>query len=290
MTTWSSDPAAGGCRDCGAFLLDIVGRFGPAEVLVRWSDDRRRSNEDVDELIEGVWQAQTRHAAENGKDLYNGRLCRLMECELAGRALRLTLAEVTYKEFVGTNLLNPQLRYLHGPEVLADPLGVSAAVVTADGFVLMGRRSARVFSHAGRLHPIGGIVQPGDHVGAVPDVFREVLRELHEELALPAEQVETPVCLGVVRAKAILQPELIFDVSVRADVETIRRAAAEAPDAAEHVEFVPIRDHPGAMVTYLETHYEALTPVALATLLLHGQRRWGMGWFATARGYLRGVI
>jgi hypothetical protein len=30
--------------------------------------------------------------------------------------------------------------------------------------------------------------------------------------------------------------------------------------------------------------------VATAWLLLHGLRRWGIGWFASARGYLQSVI
>jgi hypothetical protein len=43
-------------------------------------------------------------------------------------------------------------------------------------------------------------------------------------------------------------------------------------------------------VSFLEHKFTELTPVCLATLLLHGLRHWGGGWFTSARGYLRSVL
>jgi hypothetical protein len=51
-----------------------------------------------------------------------------------------------------------------------------------------------------------------------------------------------------------------------------------------------LRDHPAAVVDFIERHLAELTPVALAGLLLHGLWRWGSGWFASTRGYVRGVV
>ena len=290
MAQWSDKPSQDGCRDCGAFFLDFVGLFGRDRVQVRWSDSPRPTNRQIESIIEATWDEQTRLAAEQGRRLFNGRLCRLINCETQGPLLQMTLGEVSYKEFVGTNLTNAQLRYIHGPDVLANPLGVSAAVVTSDGYVLLGRRSNKVFSNPGLVHPVGGTVQPPAEAGKIPDPFQAMTDELRQELALETEAVKRNVCLGVVRAKRVVQPEMIFEVRVHGDVEAIRAGAANAPDASEHDELVAVRDHPGAVVTYIEKNYSQLTAVALATLLLHGQRHWGMGWFATARGYLREVI
>jgi len=115
-------------------------------------------------------------------------------------------------------------------------------------------------------------------------------RELHEETAVPPEKVSSILCLGLVRDRNTVQPELIFDCHVDCDVVSLFASAATAPDAAEHSSMVPVRDHPGAVVSFMEQHFSQLTPVAMATLLLHGLRHWGSGWFATARGYLRSVI
>ncbi len=290
MTPWSNNRAQDGCRDCGAFFLDFVGQFDRDRVQVRWSDSRRPTNEQIEAAIEEAWAEQSRLAAAEGRTLYDGRLCRVINCETQEAAMLVTLGDVSYKEFVGTNLTNAQLRYVHGAEVLANPLGVSAAVVTGDGFVLLGRRSNKVFSNAGCVHPIGGIMEKPADPGQAPDPFEAMTDELFEELALPAKAITRNVCLGVVRAKRIVQPEMVFEVHVRSGVEAIRDRAARAADASEHDELVPIRDHPAAVVTYIEKNYAQLTPVAMATLLLHGQRHWGIGWFATARGYLRDVI
>ncbi|MCP4645670.1 MAG: hypothetical protein GY851_34815, partial [bacterium] len=147
-----------------------------------------------------------------------------------------------------------------------------------------------VFSNAGCIHPFGGMVERPAEPDKTPDPFDTMNAELLQELALPAESITQSICLGVVRCKRIVQPEMVFEVNVAGDVETVRDQAAGALDASEHDELVPVRDHPGTMVTYIEKNYAQLTPVAMATLLLHGQKHWGMGWFATARGYLRDVI
>ena len=290
MTPCSNNGVRDGCRDCGAFFLDFVGQFDRDRVQVRWSDSRRPTNEQIEAAIEEAWAAQTRVAAAEGRRLYDGKLCRVINCETQEAALLVTLGEVSYKEFVGTNLTNAHLRYVHGAEVLANPLGVSAAIVTSDGFVLLGRRSNKVFYNAGRVHPVGGIMEKPAEPGKALDPFRAMTDELFEELALPAEAVTRNICLGVVRAKRIVQPEMVFEVHVSRGVEAIGDQAAKAADARDNDELIPVRDHPAAVVTYIEKNYAQLTPVAMATLLLHGQRHWGMGWFTTARGYLRDVI
>lgn len=290
MIPGSTSRCGDGCRDCGTFYLDFVGQFGPQQVHVRWSDSRRHSNERVDAQIDRTWDEQVALAAASGQRLYDGRLCRLVDCGVADHALSLTLGEVSYKEFVGTNLTDPTMRYVHGPEVLADPAGISLAVVTGDKYLLLAKRSRQVFVYPGRWHPIGGIMEPSDQPGSVPSPFHTAAREMEEELGLPGDSICQIVCLGVVRDKATVQPELIFDVHVRQDAESVVASQAAARDAAECEALVSVRDHPGAVVTFLEKHYAELTPVALATLLLHGQRHWGSGWFAAARGYLQDVV
>lgn len=290
MTPWSDKTTGDGCRDCGAFFLDFVGHFDRQQVQVRWSTSRRPTNPEIEALIEAAWTEQSRLASEEGRSLFNGRLCRLINCETQGDTLQMTLGEVTYKEAVGTNFTNAQLRYVHGPEVLANPLGVSAAVVTGDGYILLGRRSRKVFFHVGLVHPVGGMVDPLDTPGQAPNPFDAMRAELSQELGLTDGDIVRNACLGIVRAKPIVQPEMVFEVRHNGDVEAIRAAAEGADDAHEHDELIAVRNDPAGVVNYIEKNLDRLTPVAMATLLLLGQRHWGMGWFATARGYLREVI
>ena len=275
-------------RDCGTFFLDVVGAYTRDEVAVKWSDNRRHSNDELERLIDQAWKTATGQARKAGQNLFNGDLCRLIEYSADCESLNLTLGKVNYKEFVGTNQTQAYVRYLHGPEVLANPLGVSGALVTHDDFILMGRRSDRVVQYAGRIHPIGGIVEPDD--SSISDPFQTMLNELHEETTIPSRKVRKMTLLGLVRDKYTVQPELIFDLELDVDAGEVLRGAAGAVDAEEHTEIVPLRDHPASVVTFIQQNYSELTPIGLATLLLHGLRQWGSGWFAGARGYLRSVI
>jgi 8-oxo-dGTP pyrophosphatase MutT (NUDIX family) len=280
-----------GTRDCGTFFLDVMDQFARDEVLVTWSDLPRATNDSVEKLIDASWCDQTQRAEGVRTQIFNGQLCRLISHRCENAHLNLTLGPVSFKEFIGTNATQAYIRHLHGPEVMADPLGVSAAVCTNDGLIVLGMRNKDMIQYAGRIHPVGGTVEPPeDHTAASPDPFQAILDELHEETAVPPEKVSNILCLGLVRDRNTVQPELIFDVHVDCDVVSLFASAATAVDAAEHSSMVPVRDHPGAVVSFMEQHFSQLTPVAMATLLLHGLRHWGSGWFATARGYLRSVI
>jgi len=279
-----------GTRDCGTFFLDVMDQFAPDKVHVNWSDHPRATNDSIEELIEKSWLDQIQRAEGTGTKIFNGQLCRLISHRCDNAHLNLTLGPVSFKEFIGTNATQAYIRHLHGPEVMANPLGVSAAVCTSDGLIVLGMRSSNMIQYAGRIHPIGGTVEPPEADGDSPDPFKAIIDELHEETAVPPESVSSIICLGLVRDRNTVQPELIFDCHVDCDVVSLFASAATAPDAAEHSSMVPVRDHPGAVVSFMENHFSQLTPVAMATLLLHGLRHWGSGWFATARGYLRSVI
>jgi hypothetical protein len=279
-----------GTRDCGRFFLDLVGCFSRGDLDVDWSDEQRPSNEQVDRLIDETWRNELAEAQKIERELFDGPLCRLIDWRADQGRLGLTLGPVGYREFFGTNATQAHIRYLHGPEVLADAVGVSAAVTTADGFILLGQRSPQVTQYTGRLHPVGGGLMPSPDADAPPDPFATILSELTEEVAIDAQSLTELVCIGLVRDKHTVQPELIFDATVDTDVVTLLQEASHAADAHEHTAFVPVRNHPAAVVTFIEQHFSQLTPVALATLLLHGQRHWGSGWFAGARGYLCSVI
>ncbi len=289
MLLGDGDIMADGPRDCGTFFLDAIGAFAPEGLVLAWGNERRAANEEVDRLIEETWRVETARAEAAGRHLFDGPMCRLIDWRIADGRLALTLGAVSYREFMGTNATRANVRYRYGPEVMANPLGVSAAVVTDDGFLLLGRRSRQVALYAERIHPIGGIVEPPEPPGTPPDPFMAMAKEIEEELGLsPAPGVAA--CLGIVRDKHTVQPEMIFDMSVAADVEAVQRAAAGAVHADEHTELVHMRNHPGAVVSFVEQHYGQLTPIGLAALLLHGLRNWGIGWFTATRGYLRSVI
>ena len=288
MSLHTPETSGDGPRDCGTFFLDVTGAFARDDVAVRWTDQRRQCNDELGRLVDQAWEVALWQARKTGQTLFDGPLCRLISYRADDGRFDMTLGPVSYKEFVGTNQTQAYVRYLYGPEVLADPLGVSGAVVSADGFLLLGRRSTHVAQYPERIHPVGGTVEPSDD--GAPDPIASLLREFVEETGIGLDDVEDVTLLGLIRDKNTVQPELVFDIKVGVDAATIRQAALKAVDADEHTEIVPVRDHPAPVVSFLQQSFSELTPVGLATLLLHGQRHWGSGWFAAARGYLRSVI
>jgi len=289
MQKYQVQQTNGGVRDCGRFFLDFTGEFQPQHLNVRWTEQRRRTHEEIERLIDLAWEHHRDQARRCPRKLFDGSLCRLIDCQTDESNLTLSLGPVTFKEFLGTNLSNAHLRYVHGTDVLADALGVSAAPATDDGYLLLGRRSESVIYNAGRIHPIGGMVAPAAD-GSLPNPFTALADELAEELDISPALISDFVCLGMVREKHIVQPELIFDVMISAGVSDIRAAAADAADADEHSELIPVRNDPSAIVKFIEDRYQEMSALAVAALLLHGQRSWGTGWFAATRGYLRGVV
>ena len=104
--------------------------------------------------------------------------------------------------------MNAALAEEFGDKVLANPIGVSTALETADGFLLMGRRNDSVAYYPNRVHPFAGALEPRDDL----DVFDDVRRELHEELAMTPDSIADIACIGVAEDNNIRHPELIFHV------------------------------------------------------------------------------
>ena len=243
-----------------------TGDWGPGAVLARRASDMRPLIRTVEELIDEAW---SRALARPGVQLFDGPMCRLESASASPKRLRLNLSSTTYKTFLGTNLSHPELADRYGPAVLANPVGVSPALETADGFLLLGRRNASVAYYPGRVHPFAGALEPRD----AEDVFAAVRRELAEELSLADADLEELRCTGLVEDAALRQPELIFRVRCR-----LTKEAVEAKlDPVEHRGTWSVRAARDEIQAAL--FQPELTPVAVASLLLWGRARFGAEWF-----------
>ncbi len=241
--------------------VNLAGLWTPGRLWAEWAPSGQRIIAAAAEEIDRVWAEAVATAAAKaagqasgqapadavakaaaktaagasthpGRMLFDGAMCRLESFRVDGDTLRLSVSPTSYKSFLATNLAGPGRVERFGPAVAANPVGVSALLTTADGWLLLGRRSAAVAHHPHRVHPFAGTLEPGD----VPDVFGAVRRELREELGLDGAAIGSLACLGMVRDGAIDQPELIFAVD-----STLGRAEIERGlDGAEHDGLVAI--------------------------------------------------
>lgn len=134
--------------------------------------------------------------------------------------LLLRLGLTSYRDFLGTNWAGSAawLRQQGAADwgdtqaYLADPLGVGAALVTADDFLVFLRRSQQVAEAPGLVdvpggHPEPQALCPGDsplHKDlpgelVVRELFSSVLQEICDEVNLPLLTLSQPLLLGIAR-------------------------------------------------------------------------------------------
>jgi 8-oxo-dGTP pyrophosphatase MutT (NUDIX family) len=247
-------------------MFHAMGDWGPGQVRAGWVASGRRIVPEIEELIGQAWQAAL---SRPGVRLFDGPMCRMERWEASPEALRLELSVTSYKPFMGTNLAHPELAERFGREVMANPVGVSPALHTADDFLMLGRRNATLAYYPGRTHPFAGALEPRDK----GDLFAAVRRELAEELSLGEADVSEVRCTGIAEDRALRQPELLFRVRTlrtRSQIESQVHADEHGGSVA-----VPATREPVARIV----HDPALTPVAVASLLLWGRVCFGEDWF-----------
>ncbi len=180
-----------------------VGDWGPDEVEVHLVANSRPRIPEIEQIIDQEWAA---HSDSPGIHLFDGPMARWESWQASETRLRIELSQTSYKPFLGTNLMHPELADRFGRSALANPVGVSPALLTSDGFLLMGRRNASVVYYPHRTHPFAGAMDLTDK----GDVFAAVRRELMEELQLSPPLIQNVRCTGIVEDSKLRQPELIF--------------------------------------------------------------------------------
>lgn len=228
---------------------------------------------EVEQIVDRAWKEAL---ARPGVHLFDGPMCRHESWRVEGAmssrssSLHLSLSTTSYRWFLGTNLAHPELADRFGANVLANPVGVSPALLSSDGFLVFGVRNGRVAYHPNRVHPFAGAVEPKDDL----NLFEAVRRELREELSFnPAEDIAEIRCTGIAEDLALRQPEIIFRVtSRRARQEIVQRI-----DEAEHGASWAVRAEAGAVEAAMRD--ARLTPVAVASLALWGRGAFGDEWF-----------
>ncbi len=202
----------------------VIGEFNRADVITKSVNDTRLTNPEIENQIEQAWQEARSHP---GMKLFDGPLCRLERFH-AGKTLELELSHTSYKIFWGTNLSHPDLADRFGPEALANPVGLSCALESSDGYLMLGRRNASLAYYPLRIHPFAGSLEPAAQV----DVFANIERELAEELAFTAHDIDRITCIGLIEDLSLHQPELVF--SVQSTRSRKRSSKRSTPPSTTH--------------------------------------------------------
>lgn len=203
----------------------------------------RRVVPEVEAAIDAAWAETNRRP---GVTLFDGPVCRLEGLSISGPGVRFALSTTSYRINVGTNFCNPKLADQYGPDVMANPLGVSAGLISSDGFLIFGRRNGSVAYYPQKLHPFAGSIEVRDAI----NIFDDCRRELREEIGMQAGEVADIHLIGLVEDRRLRHPELIFRVrstltrdAIQPKVDPAEHAASEAwPATVEGLTAMLTRD------------------------------------------------
>jgi hypothetical protein len=275
-------------EDALPFVVVVDGPFAPEDVVISVEESARPTTPRLESLIAEEWERQTALASRDGRRLFNGSLLRYVRHEnvideFGQKRLRLRVGPTCYRDFVGTNLFNHHRLGEFTGEQFANPIGTTATIVTADGYLCYGRRSSSVAYHGGHVHTLGGALEAGDLAAnqQTVDALAAVLRELREEVGFESEDLVQAYCTGMIRDKEIRQPEMLFDVYTGLSTAELNRRWLRAEAKDEHVALVTCPDRPGAISPFIR-QCGAIAPVAVGAMFLHGRRLWGKEWYREA--------
>jgi 8-oxo-dGTP pyrophosphatase MutT (NUDIX family) len=251
----------------GKILLNllVIGSWRHGQVHTKQTNSTRLITPHIESQIARRWDDAIKSPAIC---LFDGPMCRLEDFNATPDRLELALSQTSYRIFFGTNMSSKVAQM--NRRCCANPLGVSAGLISGDGRIIFGHRSSTVAYYPNRIHPFAGTFEPQDQA----NVFAAVRRELKEELALDETSVLENVCAGLVEDQALCQPELVFIARTRLFAHQLQRQL----DPAEHRTLWSIRADASAIDQAL-TDTSPMTPVAVATLLLMGRDLAGDQWF-----------
>jgi hypothetical protein len=252
-----------------AARLLVRGSWPAARLRSRFVASSHQLPPSCQEQVDDAW-AQA--LAVPGVRLFNGALCRLEGHQADAQGLLLTLSRTTYKAYLGSNVHHPEWACLHGPGVLANPVGTSVALRSGDGVLVFGMRSASVALYPGHVHPFGGTMEVPEPGGQV-ELIGEMERELAEEAGIARSELDDLRAIALAEDCTLRQPELIY----AARTQLTAAAIAARLDPEEHTACWMLRDELSEIDAVLAGRVP-VSPVLRATLLAWGAERFGLDW------------
>lgn len=230
------------------------GSWPESAVRVEIVASTRRIEPAIEERIEQAWQ---RALAKPGVHLFDGSVARFEGLAFDSSRVSVRLSRSSYRIVVGTNFDNAQLADEFGPDVMANPFGVSAGLISADGFLVLGVRSNRVAYYPGRVHPFAGSLEIRDQI----NLFDDARRELREEISLSSDSIESIRLAAIVEDLHMRHPESIFLVRTTMTADELKSQL----DVEEHGELCVTRIRRSELESL--SLDQRLTPFALAVVM-----------------------
>ncbi|ESW04123.1 hypothetical protein PHAVU_011G069100 [Phaseolus vulgaris] len=252
-----------------SLLVSTPSGLSPSQVSVAFSDayDRiPRSDVSLEDTISEIWEQRSL----KNNSLFNGKKFRYGGCVLdAGDGsdreprLCLHLGLTDYRTFVGTNLSPLWERFLVQSEddsVLcqntSSPLGNGAVVETKDNKILVLQRSNNVGEFPGHFVFPGGHPEPQEigitshqyikelaesiNIKVSQEMFDSIVREVVEEIGVPASSLSIPTFIGISRRNLNVRPAAFFFINCSLDSKEVQQFYSSAQDGYESTQLYAV--------------------------------------------------
>ena len=186
----------------------------------------------LERAIQTDWER--RLAAAGRVHLVDDPLAQLLDFETESDTLVLTLGRSRYAHWLHSSGRAAAVEAEHGRGSASRPLALCAALVTADGRLVVQHRSDRVAEGAGHIHVPGGHLNPDLHLrGGRPHPTVAMRTELEEELSLGADDLEDGRLIGFIESAETGKPELLYRWRTILSADRVEERAREATDRFE---------------------------------------------------------
>ncbi len=192
-------------------------------------------------LIEKHWKDEIYKAYKKNKLLFNGPIYRLEKFEKKGSSLIVYVSATNFKELMGTNFYHPELAEVYGKSYLSNAIALCTFLETADEYFVFVKRSTKVYFGEGLWHLIAGQFSIEKNETRTLSVLEVLYKELLEEGSLVKVDIESCVCLGLIRDKIHFKPELVFYTKIHLSAKDVAEKINTAHDGYEHEEVTFIK-------------------------------------------------
>ncbi|KAJ0788066.1 putative NUDIX hydrolase domain-containing protein [Helianthus annuus] len=250
-------------------LLSCPSGLSSSQVSVRFDESYDRvphPDAELENSISEIWDKRVQQSSS----LFNGKKFRYGGHDGAGPNVCLHLGLTDYRTFVGTNLNPLWERFLVSSEDdckqcqhTSSPLGNGAVVETVDNTILVLQRSNNVGEFPGYLVFPGGHPEP-EEVGITShtcengsqnsessnskvsqEMFDSIVREVVEEIGVPAATLSEPLLIGISRRVLNVRPTAFFFIKCNLQSTQVQELYSSAQDGYESTKLYTI--HPSEL-------------------------------------------
>jgi len=265
------------------FEIPIEGSFPKDKIAIQDTQETIERPNEVQEKIEENWLKRRHEVEQRGGRLVDRPKVILLDTQIKADKLYIKLGRGRYKDFVGTYETE-----LHDTnlELVPRNFSISALLETADGYIVLLKRSKRVFQYPSWISTFGGSVEPEDvdDKGNI-DPFKTVTREVSEEAGISPESIHDIQCLGFTKDIHTKVEDMMFQAKTLLTKDEIEKQ--QRNQHLEEGESVMVLANPDEIRRKVLEFSKIFVSDGVAILALYGRRKFGEEWFNFVINHLR---